>query len=128
MKDRHLLLGAIVFAFSASAAHGQFAGESVDKSYQDGSAVFQMSIEGSGNSTQVWFSAIKHTGEGAAPEGQGTGKVTDKGKLEFKFEDSCKNSGTGTITKSGDDIIISVSPSRKADAGSVHVFRRVGCR
>ncbi|HEY4258057.1 MAG TPA: hypothetical protein VGM66_12650 [Candidatus Udaeobacter sp.] len=98
MKDRHLLLGAIVFAFSVSAAHGQFAGEYTDKSYQGGSAVFQMSIEGSGISMRVWFSAIKHIGEGAAPEGQGAGKVTDKGKLEFKFEDSCKNSGTGRIT------------------------------
>jgi hypothetical protein len=77
MKDRHLLFGAIVFAFS---------------------------------------------GRAPPPEGQGTGKVTDKGKLEFKFEDSCKNSGTRTITKSGDDIIVSVSASRKADPGCVAFY------
>ena len=117
MKDRHLLLTAIAFVFSISAAQAQLAGEYADKSYRGGSAVFQMSIEGSGNGTQVWFSAIRHDAQGSAPEGQGYGKMNSKGALEFRFDDSCHNSGTGTITKSGDDILVSMSVTKKADAG-----------
>jgi hypothetical protein len=115
MKDRHLLFAIIALLFSISAAHAQFAGEYADKSYQGGNAVFQMSIEGSGNSTQVWFSAIKNSGAGAAPEGQGTGTITGKGTLEFKFQDSCKNSGSGTITRSGDGISVAIKLSHTAD-------------
>lgn len=117
MKDRHLLLAGILFALSISAAQAQLAAEYADKSYKGGSAVFQMSIEGSGNNTQVWFSAIRHDAQGAAPEGQGYGKIDNKGVLQFKFDDSCHNSGTGTITKSGDDIVVSMSVTKKADAG-----------
>lgn len=107
----------MLFAFSTRAAHAQLAGEYADKSYRGGSAVFQMSIEGGGNATQVWFSAIRHDAQGAAPEGQGYGKMNNKGALEFRFDDSCHNSGTGTITKSGDDIIVSMNATKKADAG-----------
>lgn len=104
MNHRHLLFAAVAFAFVAS-AHGQsFAGEYADKLYQKGSAAFHMSIEGSGNNPQVWFTVGKNNGSGSAPEAQGAGKINGKGALEFKFEDSCHNSGTGTITRSGEDI------------------------
>ena len=112
MKDRFLFLTAVTFVFCGS-AHGQsFAGEYADKNYQNGNAVFQMSIEGSGNDTQVWFSAGKKNGQGAAPEGEGRGKFTGKGVFEFKFEDSFHNSGTGTITRSGDSIIVSLKATK----------------
>jgi hypothetical protein len=58
----------------------------------------------------------KNNGSGSAPEAQGVGKINGKGALEFKFEDSCHNSGTGTITRSGDDIIVSLTTTRKVDA------------
>ena len=109
---------AAAILLGATTVRGQgFAGEYADKHYLNGSAVFQMSIEGSGNSTQVWYSAIRHDAQGAAPEGQGVGRDNGKGTLEFKFEDSCHNSGTGTITKSGDDIVVSMKTTRKVDAG-----------
>jgi hypothetical protein len=84
--------------------------------------VFQMSIEGSGNNTRVWFSAVNNDGSGAAPEAEGTGKVTGKGTLEFKFEDNFKNSGTGTIQRSGEDIIVSLKTTRVADARCLQFY------
>ncbi len=40
-----------------------------------------------------------------------------KDTLEFTFEDSFNNSGTGTITRAGDDIIVSMRMTRVADPG-----------
>lgn len=31
--------------------------------------------------------------------------------LTFKFEDTSQNSGTGTITRSGSDILVSINPT-----------------
>jgi hypothetical protein len=31
--------------------------------------------------------------------------------LSFKFEDSFENSGTGTITRSGNDILVTLNPT-----------------
>jgi len=93
-----------------------FAGEYADKKFLNGKAVFQMSIEGSGNNIQVWFSAVNNDGQGAAPEATGTGKVTGKGTIEFRFEDSFKNLGTGTIMRAGDDVIVSIKAARVSDS------------
>jgi hypothetical protein len=60
----------------------------------------------------VFFSAAYSDGHGAAPEADGTGKVTSKGAVEFRWEDSLKNAGTGTITRSGNDVIVRVDKSR----------------
>lgn len=93
-----------------------FAGEYADKKFLNGKAAFQMSIEGSGNNVQVWFSAVNNDGQGAAPEATGTGKVTSKGTIEFRFEDSFKNLGTGTIMRAGDDVIVSIKATRVSDS------------
>lgn len=116
------LLLSIQLLLSAAAVQAQFAGEYADKHYLSGSAVFSMSIEGSGNNTQVWFNAVRNDAQGAAPEGQGMGKVMGKDTLQFKFEDSCHNSGTGTITRNGDDIIVSMKPSHVADPHCVAFY------
>jgi len=55
----------------AAAEAPNFAGEYTDKKFLNGRAVFQMSLERSGNRVSVWFSAGKNDGSGAAPEGQG---------------------------------------------------------
>ncbi len=74
-----------------------------------------MSIEQSGNTIQVSFDAVYSDGHGAAPEGQGPAKITGKDTLEFRFEDSFKNSGTGTVTRVGDDVVVSMKTTRVAD-------------
>jgi hypothetical protein len=116
MKDRQLIFTAIAFALSVTAAEApNFVGEYADKKFLNGQAVFQMSLEQSGNTISVWFSAGYNDGHGAAPEADGTGKVTPKGTVEFKFEDNFKNAGTGTIARAGDDIIVSLRTTRVAD-------------
>jgi hypothetical protein len=116
MKDRQLLFTVIAFALSVTAAEApNFAGEYADKSFLNGQAVFQMSLEQSGNTVSVWFSAGYNDGHGPGPDATGTGKVTSKGTLEFNFKDSARNGGTGTITRAGDGIIVSLKTTRVAD-------------
>jgi hypothetical protein len=92
-----------------------WAGEYVAQKFLNDRAVFQLSIEQSGSTMQVSFDAAYTDAHGAAPEGQGPAKVTGKDTLQFKFEDSFGNSGTGTITRAGDDIIVSMKTSHVAD-------------
>jgi hypothetical protein len=107
---------ALVTCLAVRAADApNWAGEYVDKKFLNGRAVFQLSIEQSGSSMQVTFDAAYADGHGAAPEAQGPAKVSGN-TLQFKFEDNFKNSGTGTITRTGDDIIVSIKTAHVADA------------
>jgi hypothetical protein len=101
-----------------------FAGEYADKSFLSGQAAFQMSLEQSGNTVTVWFSAGYNDGHGLLPEADGTGKVTGKGTVEFTFKDSARNAGTGTIARAGDDIIVSLKTTRVADARCLELYRQ----
>src|SRR3954454_465979 len=87
--------------FAAESAN--FAGEYADKKFMNGQAVLQLSLEQTGNKVSIFFSGVRHDGQGAAPEFDSTGTVTGKGTVEFKFQDGMKNSGTGTIARTGDD-------------------------
>ena len=91
-----------------------WAGEYVDKKFLNGRAVFQLSIEQSGSAIQVSFDAAWADGHGAAPEAEGRATVSGN-KLTFKFEDTFKNSGIGTITRAGNDILVSINPTHVAD-------------
>ena len=100
-----------------SAQEQSWAGEYVDKKFLGEKAVFEMTIEQFGNAIQVSFDAAYSNGHGAAPEGHGPAKMRAKDTLEFTFEDSFNNSETGTITRAGDDIIVSMRMTRVADPG-----------
>jgi hypothetical protein len=123
MKDRHLILAIMALAIAAIAADApSFTGEYADKKLLGGNAVLQMSLEQSGNTVSVWFSAVRNDGQGADPEATATGKVTGKGAVEFSFTDSFKNSGTGTIVRAGDDIVVSMKATRVADSRCVPFY------
>ena len=100
-------------AFPASAAN--FTGEFSDKNYLKGQAVLQMSLEQSGKNVTIFFSGVRKDGQGAAPEINATGVVTGKGAVEFKFTDDLKNSGTGSIRRAGNDMLVSIKATRVAD-------------
>jgi len=58
------------------------------------------------------------------PEADGSGKITPKGTVEFKFKDSATNAGTGTIARAGDDIIVSLKTTRVADSRCLELYRQ----
>ena len=81
-----------------------------------------MSLEQSGDTVSVWFSAGYNDGHGATPEADGTGKVTNKGTVEFKFKDSSKNAGTGRIVPAGEGIIVSLKTTRVSDSSCLEFY------
>ena len=115
---RQIILAAFLALLTCLAVRAadapNWAGEYVDKKFLNGRAVFQLSIEQSGSAMQVTFDGAYTDGHGAAPEGQGPAKVFGN-TLEFKFEDSFGNAGTGTIARAGDDITVSMKTSRVAE-------------
>lgn len=116
MKDRLLTFLVFALAFVAiGAGPANFAGEYADKKFLNGQGVFQVSLEQSGNSVTVFFSAGYNDGHGAAPEADGTGKVNAKGTVDFTFEDGFKNAGSGTIARTADGVIISIKTTRVVD-------------
>ena len=60
-------------------------------------------------------------GHGPAPEAEGPAKVSGN-TLTFKWEDSFKNSGTGTITRSGQDILVTINATHVADARCLQFY------
>jgi hypothetical protein len=110
---------AIILSATASntaSAEPNWAGEYSDNNFLHGQAAFQMSIEQTGKAIQVSFDAAYSDAHGAAPDGQGSAKVTGKKTLLFTWEDSFANSGTGTIARAGKDIIVSMKTKKVADS------------
>jgi len=100
-----------------------WAGEYRAEKFLDGRAVFQLTIEQSGGAMQITFDGAYVDGHGAAPQGQGPAKVSGN-TLQFKFEDSFGNSGTGTITRAGDEIAVSMKTSHVAEARCLAFYQQ----
>jgi hypothetical protein len=115
---RQLCTTVVLLALSSFAARANddsgWAGQYTDKKFLGGRAVFQLTIEQSGNKMQVSFDAAWADGHGAAPEAEGSATISGN-TVAFKFEDSFQNSGTGTITRAGQDIIVSINPTHVAE-------------
>ena len=124
MKNRSLILRVALAIVSIAAGPANFAGEYADRNFLSGQATFQMSLEQSGSVVTVWFSAGYNDGHGLLPVADGNGKITSKGTAEFTFKDSARNAGTGTITRAGDDIIVSLKTTRVADSRCVELYRQ----
>ena len=117
-----LLGGFTAVAISADAQN--FAGEYADKNFLNGQATFQMSLEQSGNTVSVWFSAGYNDGHSIQPVADGSGRAASKGTVEFTFTDSSHNAGTGTITRAGEDLIVSLKTTRVADSRCLELYRQ----
>ena len=109
-----LLAAAITLALplaSFAAEPNGWTGEFKNQKLLNGKATFQLSIEQQGGKVQVSFDAVRNDGKGPAPEGQGSATASGD-TLQFKFEDNFRNAGTGTIKRSGDDVIVSMNTTR----------------
>ena len=128
LRTTFAFLSILAASLLVSAADApKFAGEYADKKFLNGQAVFQLSLEQSGNAVDIFFAAGYNDGHGTAPETTCKGKVTAKGAVEFKFVDSDGNSGTGTITRAGNDVVISIKATMVRDKRAL-VFYRDGIR
>ncbi len=103
-------------ASNISSTEPNWAGDYANNKFLNGEAAFQMSIEQSGSVIQVSFDAAYTDAHGAAPDGEGQAKIAGKDTLQFKWEDSFQNSGTGTIKRTGDGITVSMKPTRVVDS------------
>jgi hypothetical protein len=102
--------------FDTFSAELNWAGEYANKNFLNGQAIFEMSIQQSGDAIQISFDAAYNDAHGAAPDGEGQAKIAGKNTLTFKWEDSFKNSGTGRITRAGKDVIVSMKTVRVVDS------------
>jgi hypothetical protein len=106
------------------AAPGEtWAGEYADKKFLNGSATFQLTIEESGNKIQVSFDAVNNNGQGCAPEAKGTAKENGKDRLQFSYRDSEGNAGNGTITRAGDDLVVSLKTTKMVKQDCAKFYR-----
>ena len=108
--------------FSAPSTEPSWAGDYADKNFLNGEAVFQLSIEQSANAIKITFDAAYSDGHGAAPDGEGQAKITGKNTLQFNWEDSFENSGTGTIKRAGKDVIVSMETTHVVDSRAIMFY------
>jgi hypothetical protein len=109
-----ILFLALSCAVANAADSAGWAGQYRGDKFLAGRAVFQLSIEQSGSAIKVSFDAAWVDGHGAAPEAEGPATVSGN-TLNFKFEDSFGNKGTGTVTRSGNDVVVSINPTHVAE-------------
>lgn len=119
-----VVISGFAFALSSLAAEpASWAGEYADKKFLNGSATFQLTIEQQGSKIQVSFDAVNNNGQGCAPEAQGIATASGKDKLEFPFRDSEGNGGNGTLTRAGDDLLVSLKATKVAKQDCVKFYR-----
>jgi len=120
-KSVVILLATIATALTAGPA--KFDGEFVDKKFLNGQGVFQFSVHQSGNALDIAFDAAYSDGHGATPDATGAGKVNGN-TAQFTWKDSYGNTGTGTISLAGDDIVVSMKAVHVADPSCLAFYRQ----
>ena len=106
-----------------AASLAKFDGEFVDKKFLNGQGVFEFSVHQSGNALEIAFDAAYSDGHGATPDATGAGKVNGN-TAQFTWKDSFGNTGTGTISLAGDDIVVSMKTVHVADSRCLAFYRQ----
>ena len=106
-----------------SAGPAKFDGEFADKKFLNGQGVFEFSVHQSGNALEIGFDAAYSDGHGATPDATGAGQVNGN-TAQFTWKDSFGNTGTGTISLVGDDIVVSMKAVHVADPRCLEFYRQ----
>ena len=106
-----------------SAGPAKFDGEFADKKFLNGQGVFEFSVHQSGNALEIGFDAAYSDGHGATPDATGAGQVNGN-TARFTWKDSFGNTGTGTISLAGDDIVVSMKAVHVADPRCLAFYRQ----
>jgi len=120
-KSAAILLVIVGTILAASLA--KFDGEFVDKKFLNGQGVFEFSVHQSGNALEIAFDAAYSDGHGATPDATGAGKINGN-TAQFTWKDSFGNTGTGTISLAGDDIVVSMKTVHVADSRCLTFYRQ----
>lgn len=111
-----MAMAAFLIASNAfSAEPSAWVGKYRNENFLNGQAEFQLVIEQSGGAMQVSFDAAYKDAHGAAPDGGGDARITAGNALEFTWQDSFSNSGTGTIKRAANGIVVSMQTTRVVD-------------
>ena len=116
------MIALAVIGTVTAAGPAKFDGEFVDKKFLDGQGVFEFSIHQSGSALEIAFDAAYSDGRGATPDATGAGKVNGN-TAQFTWKDSVGNTGTGSISLAGDDIIVSMKTVHVADPHCLAFYR-----
>lgn len=119
------LLGGTLLAH-ASDAKNSFAGEYVLADAKSDRS-FQLDVKQVNSRADISFSAAMNDGSGAAPDGEGQGRVED-GVLSFKFKDSFDNEGTCTLKPANGGYRLSMTIVKIADVSPMHFYGDVSLR
>ena len=85
---------------------------------------FSLEVKQTGSRADVSFSAAMADGSGAAPDGEGKGRVED-GVLSFAFKDSFNNEGTCTLESRKDGYHLSMTVTKVVEPGPFHFYGNV---
>ena len=116
------MIALAVIGTVTAAGPAKFDGEFVDKKFLEGQGVFEFSIYQSGSALEIAFDAAYSDGRGATPDATGAGKVNGN-TAQFTWKDSVGNTGTGSISLAGDDIIVSMKTVHVADPHCLAFYR-----
>jgi len=116
------MIALAVIGTVTAAGPAKFDGEFVDKKFLEGQGVFEFSIHQSGSALEIAFDAAYSDGRGATPDATGAGKVNGN-TAQFTWKDSVGNTGTGSISLAGDDIIVSMKTVHVADPHCLAFYR-----
>jgi hypothetical protein len=124
-KHFHLLVISMLATLETGigAGAGKFDGEFVDKKFLNGQGVFEFSVHQTGNALDIAFDAAYSDGHGATPDATGAGKANGN-TAQFTWKDSHGNTGTGTISLAGDDIVLSMKTVHTGDSRCLVFYRQ----
>jgi len=113
----------VALAPAAESKAGTFGGKY--EAAARGKSFFSFEVAPKGDGFSVSFSAGNEDGSGAAPDGDGTGKLNKRGELEFTFEDSFANKGRGVLRRDGKQFVVTLDLTATKDSrAAVHYGER----
>jgi len=85
---------------------------------------FSLDVKQTDSRAEVSFSAAMADGSGAAPDGDGKGRVDD-GVLSFDFKDSFGNEGSCTLEPGKGGYILSITVLKVVDPSPFHFYGNI---
>jgi hypothetical protein len=88
-------------------------------------APFSLDVQQAGKTATVSFSAGRVDGSGAAPDGDGYGKLNARGALELTWTDSFDNTGTATLRRDGKGFRLSMKTEKVTDPRAIVFYGEI---